>query len=1383
MPITIEPGKHESPSWISSLTMGFISKPIQYARKHNAVVDPSIIPSIDPAENSMVHFERLKHSLEEQARKKKQQEQDGTLKPSSDVVPISILSAVIHSKRRLLLGSSILAVLGALLLLTAPPLLSELLEWSYMPAVLRDADKNKAILIAVAMGLSTLVYSFLNQNATRLATRASIDSSVAITAMLYQKILVFGDSIRQRVSGGSFINLLFGDSARIQMFLSVGTQLMSVPVILVIGFAELVWKLGWGPFISALLMICILMPLNAVAARILFGNVTKSIAAADIRLSRVNECLTGIKVIKAFALEPTFEARITASRAVETRFIYGMSVASSVLSTVMDSLSPMLYLACFSAYVLRGSTLRPDVLFTTMSVIGTLRRPLGVLPILISSMFEAKLSSRRISAFLSLPEFHRFKSGSTAEEDVIIHCSDASFSWIPEDDGSDLLAVLATKKKKPSLEGPPKKVKKAKKKPAARSSDSEPSSSSSLLFDLPEDTTSEHMATISEMADVREEPEPESTSVDINPQQADPDVLRDISLTVRRGEHICIAGRVGSSKSSLLVGLLGELSSRGTVQPIKGRVAYVAQSSWIMNATLRDNVLNGLPYDAERYARVLEACCMLPDLAQLPGGDQAELGSKGLNISGGQQARVALSRAVYSDADVYLLDDPLSAVDTHISRRLFEDVIQGLLADKTVLLATHQVQYLPRMPRCILLEQGRVQYDGEPGPAIKLGLITSPTSSPSAEASEGHEDDAAGAGAPGSAVAATVLHEEDKGQLLGEERREEGRTGFRMLLKYLTLGGGWTKTVSLLFVAAIAQTVQTSVDLYLSDWAEGSPWFDVSDKRKLLIQLVMTLAMAGLIFLRGIWVSKSTYSVSVNLHEKVTTSVLGAPLTFFETTALGTILNRFASDFQSTDTQIARYLMPGLALFTLVISQFIIICFTNMYLILVCIVAIFLYIVVFTRFRNALAALKRLEAVSRSPLLSFCQESLDGLISIRAYDKQQEFTTRNIKDLDRFAAFAWPLRTLQCWMGIRLEAVTAGVTLACALVMVFYPDNALAGLSLNYCSTLAATISFVLTSIANLFTELSCTERLIEYSTLPQEASRASSEGTIPEGWPSAGKLTVQDLRLKYRPELEPALNGVSFTVRPGEKVGIVGRSGAGKSSTAVSLLRLTEPTGTLLLDGVDLLKAGLHDVRGAIALIPQAPFLFEGTIKDNLDPAACTLRMAREGDMSRETAQRLIASVGDQEPISDGMMWESLAQVQMADYFHQRRGLESRIASNGSNLSSGQCQLLCIARALVRQCKVILMDEATASVDPESDRIIQDTVRTVFKDCTVLSIAHRLSTVMDFDRILVMGPGGIVAEMDTPRELLLKHNGVFTQMVRETGPAQEALLRGMVGL
>uniref|UniRef100_A0A673UJY8 Multidrug resistance-associated protein 1-like n=1 Tax=Suricata suricatta TaxID=37032 RepID=A0A673UJY8_SURSU len=844
-------------------------------------------------------------------------------------------------------------------------------------------------------------------------------------------------------------------------------------------------------------------------------------------------------------------------------------------------------------------------------------------------------------------------------------------------------------------------------------------------------------------------------------------VLKNLNIKIPEGALVAVVGQVGSGKSSVLSAILGEMEKLTGVVQRKGSVAYVAQQAWIQNCILQENILFGSTMQKQFYERVLEACALLPDLEQLPNGDQTEIGERGVNLSGGQKQRVSLARALYSRADIYLLDDPFSAVDAHIGKQLFEKVIgsSGILKDKTRVLVTHNLTLLPQVDLIVVMECGRVAQMGTYQDLLPKTRNLTYLLQAFGEQGKSHALKRVSVINSRTILKDQILEQNDRPSLhqgkqfsMKKEKIPIGGVKFSIILKYLQ-AFGWL-WVWLSVATYLGQNlVGIGQNLWLSAWAkeakhmnEFTEWKQIRSN-KLNIYGLLGL-MQGLFVCSGAYIlTRGSLAASRTLYTQLLDNVLHLPLQYFEMNPIGQIINRFTKDMFIIDMRFHYYLRTWVNCTLDVIGTLLVIVGALPLFILGVIPLVFLYFTVQRYYVASSRQIRRLAGASRSPVISHFSETLSGVSTIRAFGHEQRFIQQNKEVVNENLVCFYNNVISNRWLSVRLEFLGNLMVFFAALLAVLAGnsiDSAIVGLSISYALNITQSLNFWVRKACEIETNAVSIERVCEYENMAKEAPWIMSTRP-PAQWPNKGVVEFINYQARYRDDLGLALQDITFRTHGEEKIGIVGRTGAGKSTLSNCLFRIVERSGgKIIIDGVDISTIGLHDLRGKLNIIPQDPVLFSGTLQMNLDPL---------------------------DKYSDSQLWEVLELCHLKEFVQSLpKKLLHEISEGGENLSVGQRQLVCLARALLRKTKILILDEATASIDFETDNLVQTTVRKEFSDCTILTIAHRLHSILDSDRVLVLDSGRIT-EFETPQNLIYQ-KGLFFEMLTEVGITQDSVTK-----
>ncbi|XP_070409700.1 ATP-binding cassette sub-family C member 10 isoform X4 [Nothobranchius furzeri] len=891
-------------------------------------------------------------------------------------------------------------------------------------------------------------------------------------------------------------------------------------------------------------------------------------------------------------------------------------------------------------------------------------------------------------------------------------------------------------------------------------------------------------------------------------------LLHNLNLRVTKGSLVVVVGKVGCGKSSLLAALTGELRRLSGVLYVANREAgfgLVSQEPWIQHASVQDNILFGKDYDADFYQAVIEACALSDDLGVLPNGDQTEVGENGVTLSGGQKARLALARAAYMNKDIYLLDDPLAAVDTDVAEHLMKKCVMGLLKGKTRILSTHRIEFVQQADMMVLMDNGTIIKTGTPAEILPL-VEAAPKVERNAQKPE-QRDMIEQQEEEEELDPLPVLNVGSDPDMLSEEQKQAGQLAWKVYRTYWSAVGG-VIAASIVLSLLLMQASKNTADWWLSYWistlnhngstcrsdrslADGvlphlllfspgglmsplpaGPAFlstNMSADVKFYLMVYGSIAVANTVFtaLRAFLFAYGVVCAAEAIHNRLLDRVLKATVTFFDTTPLGRILNRFSSDLYTIDDSLPFVLNILLANIFGLLGMLVVMSFGLPWLLAPLLLLALLYHRTQHFYRHTSRELKRLCSLTLSPIYSHFSETITGLGTIRASGSAARFEGENTRRLEQNQRCLFLSSAAMQWLDIRLQMIGVAVVTGLGMIAVIQHqygsvDPGLVGLSLSYALSITMLLSGLIFSFTQTEMQLVSVERSEEYATgLPSEPQHQNTQ--VSPAWPERGLLEFCGVDLAYREGLPNALEGVSLVVQPGEKIGIVGRTGSGKSTMFLALFRMVELSqGQILLDHLDISTVGLSQLRSRLAIIPQDPFLFSGTIRENLDPCQRHQDQQLLDVLDQCHLSSVLSRIGHLlghvifEPGEEncGQVWRM---------FLSSGGLDAEVGERGKCLSAGQRQLLCLARALLTQAKVLCIDEATASVDQKTDQLLQRTIRERFQDHTVLTIAHRINTIMDCDRVLVMHAGKVV-EFDTPAALSQTKNSIFHNLVGEQG-------------
>lgn len=1207
---------------------------------------------------------------------------------------------------------------------------------------------------------------------------------VAACSVVYRKALRLSKTALGETAPGKVVNLVANDVNRFDLVSIFIHYMWSAPLSGLIVAYFLYTEAGYAGLIG-IAAVFVVVPIQSYTGKLSSKFRLQTAVKTDERVRLMDEIISGVQVIKMYAWEKPFCALIETARKLELQVVTKSSYIRGIYMTFNLFTTRMALYCTLISMMLLGNELTADKVFVFSSFFNILAHTMsGMFVRGFAEIAECLVAVRRLQHFLMYEEFqekgfnlNKFAASLNGSinmdaKQVSNKTSRNDLPYIDDEiDGYENLDRSEERRKHNGLVVVASDLLK---------------NTANLMEETKRSSVMNEEPCAVKMLNVTAKWEPSHSE----------NTLEGLNLEIEKGKTYAVIGMVGAGKSSFLSAILGEIEVTEGHVKVNGSLSYAGQEAWVFGSTVRQNILFGQPYDRSRYQRVVKACSLLRDFKQFPQGDQTVVGERGSSLSGGQKARINLARSLYRQADIYLLDDPLSAVDTHVSKHLFEECIQRYLSGKTRILATHQLQYVKSVDTIVLLEQGKItvfksyqelldkrpEYcqllaDGgethDDSSLEKSGMrrqfSSSSTRSRTPEASSGGTDD-------------EEEDEDPEKQNDGFEGTSRGAIKGPIFIKYFQTGANLCLATTLLLLFLITQCIVSLNDYFVPILvneeearhyriqqanlnATNDTMIDDSDISSSYTYLYIYTGIVVGIFLIGITRSLTFYKVcmlcSQKLHDMAFSALIRTGMRFFDTNPSGRILNRFSKDMGAIDELLPKAILDAGQICIMMIGSLVVACVVNVLFLIPIVFLGFVFYWLRKVFLKTSKNIKRMEGMTRSPVFTHLNATLNGLTTIRAYCAQEILKKEFDKLQDVHTSTIYMYIVASTAFGFSLDmfslVFTSLVTFSFLLLQQSFSGGEV-GLAITQVMAMTGLIQWGMRQNAEVANQMMAVERVLEYTQIVPEPNlrdrgkfakktdRAIAlPADAPMKWPAEGTIRFKDVYLRYVEDELPVLKGLNIAISAGEKIGIVGRTGAGKSSLIAALFRLAKIDGAIEIDGINTGSICLEDLRRNISIIPQDPVLFSGTLRRNLDPF---------------------------NEFSDDALWEVLEEVELKDaVVTAGTGLGSRVFDRGSNYSVGQRQLVCLARAILRNNRILMLDEATANVDPQTDALIQHTIRKKFAKCTVLTIAHRLNTIMDSDRVLVMDKGRM-AEYDHPHILLQNSYSQFTSLVKESDRA-----------
>ena len=1221
----------------------------------------------------------------------------------------------------------------------------------------------------VVIGFLYLIVRFSNYILQRKTTQFLNDvgnkSSVELNNLIYDKLLKLSPSIN--IKAGDIYNYIQSDSHKLSKLMSSCPNIISVPF-LIIMYNYLLFKYMGISFVIGFIVMIIFLIINYYYRKQFSKFLKLYLKKSDKRMRITTETFNNLKVIKLYGWDDFFLGKIQIARNEELDALNERYYITTISQTLLWLAPIAMSVSSIGLYQYINKTFKVEDMFTCLAIFTSIQNPMRSLPTTFDIIMETIASMKRIEYFLKLPEIQNDKiirnDNTTKNKGIAIQIIDGTFKWgkIQSTANVQKNDILLPKKNSNSnlkqktidtyiqLSHIPSNYQPL---PIGNKKDSE------IFLELESENnikykdtkTGESFPQLSPKVDRRKlftfenDKSPVSRlpliSSDSKKIINDEGYLNNINITIKKGEFICIIGEVGSGKSSLIQAILNNMiiqNKNNTKIIINGKISYVGQEAWIQNNTVQNNILFYQPYNHEKYQKILNLCELNQDLNSLNGGDLTEIGEKGVNLSGGQKARISLARAMYCDNDIYIMDDPISALDAHVGKNIMHNCIIGYLKGKTRILATHALQYTCFADKIYYMKNGEIKWEGTYQELIEQKFYSEFAEKINSKLKKEKEENDNFSNDIIKINKEVSFNKGSIQRITKDEGKEVGKINKKVFISYFTYIGGLNFCSALSLTLFSWQGLRIMSDLWLGYWSEHQ-----GERSNTFFFIIYGLtAMGGSLFnyLRTRVITSGSINCSTKLHNQMVTSLIKAPINLFhDTVPKGQIFNRLSKDLPTVDTYTMYWFMTLTAFGSSFLGAvFVCSLYEKECLIFLPIFAVFCWFL-YRFYINCSRELNRIEGVLNSPILNLLNETIPGTTTIRAYNLQNKYIEIFQNKVDEHYKLLYYINGTGQWYLLCLNLLSM-LFLTYMVVMTLMHKTKftprIIGIILTYSLVLQEDMIEFLSSFSNFENTMTKMERCLSYTKIISERAQTLTSDLALRDWPSKGEIFFENYNARYRNDTEIVLKNINFHLKPGEHLGVVGRTGSGKSTISLCLFRILEAySGKIYIDGVDISKVGLKKLRESITIIPQDSTLMDGTLRYNIDPVQA---------YTDKEIIHVMKKIGFDYIIS-----------------LNKDGLEMNISENGNNLSIGEKQLICITRAILRKSKIIVLDEATASIDYKTEEIIQKALNEILSNSTMISIAHRIKTVMNADKILVLENGEII-EFDSPKNLLNNKSSYF---------------------